>query len=209
MINKESKIIAKKYDRWSRFYDYLESFFEKRISILNSDFLYKLEGKILEVGVGTGKNLKYYNKNADVTAIDISENMLSKALDKSKKLDNKKIKLLLMDVMDLELEDNKFDYIITTFVFCSVPNPIKGLKEMKRVLKDNGKIIMVEHVLSKNPFLALFEHLHNPITKYFFGFNINRDTKKNILDAGLIIEKDDRLAIYDIIRKFTCKNRVE
>ena len=104
----------------------------------------------------------------------------------------------------MDFEDNSFDYVIATFVFCSVPDPVKGLEEIRRVLKPEGRIILIEHVLSNYKTIAVFEHLHNPITKTFFGFNVNRDTKNNILKAGIKIEEDKELALFDVFRKFTC-----
>jgi len=75
---------------------------------------------------------------------------------------------------------------------------------MKRVLKKDGQIIFIEHVLSGNRFIALLEHIYNPLTRTLFGFNVNRDTKSNIEKARLKINKDEKLAFHDVFRKFTC-----
>lgn len=195
----------KKYDRYSYFYDFFESFGEVMVfKRWRKDLLAKLEGKILEVGVGTGKNLPYYNNNADVTAAELSPKMLKKAIIRAKNL-NKNYKLFNMDAQNMSFPDNSFDYIVCTFVLCSVPDPIKVLKEMKRVLKKDGKIIMLEHVLSKNKVIAWWQHLHNPITRGIFGFNVNRNTPQNIENVGLKIVHDEYLALKDIFRKIICK----
>ncbi len=137
--------------------------------------------------------------------LDFSEGMLKKAKEKLDKLGNKNVVLKKGDVENLEFKDNTFDYVLTSCVFCSVPNPVKGLKEIRRVLKPNGRLIMLEHVLSKNIVIALFEHIHNPMTKFIMGVNINRNTRKNIILSGMSIVKDKNLALYDVFRLFVAK----
>lgn len=204
-MEKQTKSVKKKYDRISFLYDLLD--YPCRLLFFKSwrkKYLSGLKGNILEIGVGTGKNLPYYDyKNARVTGIDISEGMLKKAKKRAK--GNSRIKLRLMDAQNLEFKKDSFDVIVTTFVLCSIPDPVKSLKEMKRVLKPNGRILMIEHVLSKNKILAFFEHIHNPITKFLFGFNVNRNTKQNIKKSGLRIIKDKNLALKDVFRLFIAK----
>lgn len=202
MIKTDSEKVVKRYNRFSYIYDIFEKPMEA--SMFNkwrSELIKPLRGDILEIGVGTGKNLSYYNKEAKVTAIDISSGMLSKARNKLKEIKNKNIKLIEMDAQHLKFKNNSFDYVLCTFVLCSVPDPVKTLREMKRVCKKNGKIIMIEHMLSKNKLIAFFEHLHNPITKTLFGFNVNRKTNENVVKAGLKIKKINNLAFFDVFRR--------
>ena len=195
-----------KYDRIASIYDLLESFHEiSQFSGWRRKFIFPLKGRILEVGIGTGKNIPYYSDDTEVIGIDFSENMLKRAEKKLLKLGKKNIILKKMDVQLLNFKDSSFDYVVTSCVFCSVPNPVRGLKEIRRVLKPNGKVIMIEHVLSRHPLIAFFENLFNPITTFLWGANINRDTKKNICDAGLSIEKDENLAFFDVFRLFVSR----
>jgi len=192
-----------KYNRLARFYDLHSKFAEKLWFIKwRKKFFAPLKGNILEVGIGTGKNIDYYNKNAKVMGIDFSEKMLEKAREKLIKSGKKNITLKQMDAENLNFKDNSFDYVVTSCVFCSVPDPIRGLEEIRRVLKPTGKLIMIEHVLSKNPIIALIEHIHNPITKFFFGVNVNRNTKQNIIKSGLRVVEDRNLALFDVFRLF-------
>ena len=126
---------------------------------------------------------------------------IGKQLDIKSNLSNKNIRLMEMDAQNLKFKDNSFDYIICTFVLCSVPDPVKTLKEMKRVVKPNGKILMIEHMLSKNKLIAFYEHIHNPITRFLFGFNVNRKTDENVEKAGLKIRKMQNMALFDVFRK--------
>jgi ubiquinone/menaquinone biosynthesis C-methylase UbiE len=134
---------------------------------------------ILEVGVGTGKNFPYYPKNVRLTAIDFSPAMLQQATINRERA-HKTVELVEMDVQTLSYADNSFDTVIATFVFCSVPMPIKGLKELMRVCKPGGKVLLLEHVISTNKMLAWLMDLLNPLVVTAFGANINRNTVKNV-----------------------------
>jgi ubiquinone/menaquinone biosynthesis C-methylase UbiE len=103
------------------------------------------------------------------------------------------IDLIEMDVQKLKFENQSFETVLATFVFCSVPDPIKGLKEIKRVCKKEGKIILLEHVRPSGRLLGkLFDTL-NPFIVRLMGVNINRETVANIEKAGLRIEEERNL----------------
>ena len=196
--------VRKRYDRVSLFYDFFESMIEKTLfSKWRNIALGGLKGRVLEVGIGTGKNLKYYSEDVELTGIDISPKMLAKAVKKKEKL-GIKADLKLMDAQQMEFDDDNFDFVVVTFVLCSVPDPIKALHEIERVLKKDGKLIALEHVLSKNPIIAFWERVHNPVTSRLFGFNVNRDTKSNIENSGFTVITDKELAVRDVFRIFIC-----
>ncbi len=202
----DTAVIQKRYDRNARFYDIMESFVEKLLySKWRKKYFFPLKGKILEVGIGTGNNIKYLNKETKVTGIDFSEKMLEKARQKLISSGKKNIVLSQMDVENLSFKDDLFDYVITSSVFCSVPDPVKGLKEIRRVLKPKGKLIMVEHVLSKNKFISFIENLFNPLVRSVTGVNINRDTGQNILKSGMKIIREKNLALFDVYKLFVIK----
>ncbi len=199
----ETAETIKKYNRFAAVYDIIDWFQETFLNVKwRRQFISNLEGKILEIGIGTGKSMQFYNENAIVTGIDFSGKMLLKAKKRLAKSGRKNITLQEADVQKLPFGNNTFDYVVTFCVFCTVPDPVKGLEEVRRVLKPTGKMIMVEHVLSKNPFIAFIERIHDPFMKFLTGTSITRDTKQNILKAGLKIVKDKRLALYDVFRLF-------
>jgi len=185
----------KRYNRIAPFYDFMEGLVERsRYSKWREILWSKVEGnEILEVGVGTGKNFPYYPSDVEITAIDFSEKMLDRAREKAKKQDIE-IALRQMDVQNLSFEDDTFDTIVSTFVFCSVPDPIKGLKEIKRVCKPNGKVLLLEHVLSANRFLAFLMNIVNPLVVRTMGPRINRKTVENVSISGLKLEMVTDLA---------------
>lgn len=195
-----------KYDRNALFYDLFKLPVEKLLySKWRKKYFSSLKGNILEVGIGTGKNIDYYNDEAEVKGIDFSQKMLEKGRQKLTKSGKKNITLIQMDVENLNFQDNSFNYVITSSVFCSVPDPIKGLKEIRRVLKPDGKLIMIEHVLSKNRFISFLQNLFNGIVRFFTGVNINRDTGKNIIKSGMEVIEDKNLAMVDVFKLFKAK----
>jgi ubiquinone/menaquinone biosynthesis C-methylase UbiE len=171
---------------------------------MRTEVLCSLKGKCLEVGVGTGKNIPFYPDGIDMTAIDFSEKMLEKAKHKAYVL-SKNINFYHMDVQNMDFDDNAFDFVFTTCVFCSVPDPIKGLMEIKRVCRPDGKIIMIEHVRSEKKVIGLIMDILNPVTVNLYGANINRKTVENVKKAGYTQISVTNLS-GDIIKKIEISN---
>ena len=148
-------------------------------------------GRILEVGVGTGKNMPYYPEDAKVTAIDLSEGMLSRAKQRAEIL-GIDADLRLMDVRRLAFPKGTFDAAVATFVFCSVPLPVKGLQELGRAVKPGSELWFLEHVRIDKPVIGPLMDLANPLVVRMMGANINRQTVENVKRAGLtILEVED------------------
>jgi phosphatidylethanolamine/phosphatidyl-N-methylethanolamine N-methyltransferase len=155
----------------------------------------RVEGtRILEVGVGTGKNFPYYPRDVEITAIDFSEQMLSRAREKAIR-QGVRAQLQQMDVQYLAFEDSVFDIVVATFVFCSVPNPVRGLMEVARVCRPSGKVVLLEHVLSANPAVAWLMNLANPLAVRISGTTINRATVDNVVKSGLVLEQVTDLGV--------------
>lgn len=150
-----------------------------------------LTGKILELGVGTGRNIPYYPEGARVVAIDISKKMISKAEDKAKKL-SKVVSFEVADVEELPFDDKSFDVVVATGVFCCVPDQVRGFKEAKRVLKEGGKIILLEHVRPVGLLGRIFDIL-DPIVSKILGPHINKRTLESIKEAGLTIIEEKNI----------------
>lgn len=199
-----ARIVRSRYDRIARFYDVLESPMERLATPWRTEIARELYGRVLEVGVGTGADVPYYPADIDVIAIDISGKMLWKA--KAKFSDRNNVGFVQMDVERLAFADNTFDCVLTACVFCSVPDPVHGLREMRRVCKEGGKIVMLEHVRSERPLLGPLMDALNPIPLHLYGANINRRTLDNLRRAGLgNIDVEDLW--LDIFKKIVVRNR--
>lgn len=179
----QTERIRRIYNRTAKFYDLMDRMIklESRKKVLQM-----AKGQVLEVGVGTGQNMPHYPPGCEVTGIDFSPEMLKRAKKRAKE-SPVPVKLLEMDAQNMDFPDNTFDTVLATCVFCSVPDPIKGLKELKRVCKSGGQIILLEHVRSDNPVLGLIMDILNPLAVSLIGPNINRRTVENVRKAGIKI----------------------
>ena len=184
--------VKKRYNRISGIYEVMDRMIKDEWRV---DLFSQVSGKVLEVGIGTGANLPFYpNQIHSLTGVDFSEGMLKHA---KKKVTNGNfpflIELLEADIQALPFPDDTFDSIVSTCVFCSVPDPLIGLKELRRVCKPTGRIFMLEHMRSENKLVGVVMDLLNPLTVRLWGANINRETMKTIEASGLIIETDSCL----------------
>ncbi|PLR82192.1 SAM-dependent methyltransferase [Bacillus canaveralius] len=191
--------IKKRYNRISGIYEIMDRMIKEQ---WRQDLLSQVSGKVLEAGIGTGANLAYYPADIiSLTGVDFSKGMLKHADAKLENADfNYPVKLTEADIQELPFPDNTFDSIVSTCVFCSVPDPVQGLKELRRVCKPNGHVYMLEHMRSKNIVAGLAMDLLNPITVRLWGANINRETLDNIKLAGLKMEENEQL-MGTIVRK--------
>ncbi|AMQ19621.1 class I SAM-dependent methyltransferase [Thermococcus peptonophilus] len=191
---------CEKYDRFSRSYDLFEAPVERgAFSRYRKRALRLAEGKVLEVGVGTGKNFSYYPRNVEVIGVDFSKGTLEKAERRRRELGLKNVRLLHTDVQNLEFEDSTFDTAVSTFVFCTVPDPVKGLREVYRVLKPGGKAIFLEHMKSGSKLLNVPLYMMEPFMMAMTGTSMLRKTPDNIEKSGFQIEKVENL-FFDIVR---------
>lgn len=151
--------------------------------------------RVLEAGVGTGRNLPLYDSRHRVEAIDFSPRMLDRA---RRKPVPPNVTLRPMDVQELQYPDRSFDTVVSTCVFCSVPDPVRGLTELRRVLRPGGCALFLEHVRPGHAVLAaLFDRLDPIVARS--GPHINRRTVENIRAAGFQIEREDNL-LSDIVK---------
>ncbi|MDP0493244.1 MAG: class I SAM-dependent methyltransferase [Fusobacterium sp. JB021] len=159
-------------------YDKLMSRLERKM-LHNERYalLKNIEGKVLEIGAGTGVNFEFYSKN-HVIAIDPDEKMIIEA---GKKINGKNIEIVLASGERLPFNDNIFDTVVITLSLCTIPDPDKTLKEVKRVCKANGKLLILEHIKNENKFLFFLQNILTPMWKVFaMGCHLNRDTINTI-----------------------------
>ncbi len=156
--------------------------------------------KVLEIGVGTGKNIPYYPRDIELTGIDLSPGMLKRAKQLLDKKQQDHVTLKEMDAQNLDFPDNHFDEAVATFVFCSVPDPIVGLKEALRVTKPGGKLHLLEHMRADQSALASLMDKLDPPIHYLIGVHIARSTVTNVKKAGWDIEAVQDLTSGGIVK---------
>ena len=163
------------------------------ITLLRRYFVWGAKGKVLEVACGTGRNFSYYRQGADVTAIDCSSAMVEKAKTKAMALSSKAaISVLQLSAENLPYEDASFDFVIDSFGLCSVADPVNVLREMGRVCKPDGRILLLEHGKSNYAFMnklldkGEIEHEKKWHCKW------NRPIDELVHTAGLEIERMSR-----------------
>jgi ubiquinone/menaquinone biosynthesis C-methylase UbiE len=184
-----------RYNRIAFFYDLMEAPLERlRFASWRPMVRDRIKcSKALEVGVGTGKNLDYYPDGVEVTAIDLSPRMLKRAQKRAGLL-GLDVRLLEMDAQCLAFPDNCFDTVFASFVFCSVPDPVQGLRELRRVCKPDGRLLLLEHMRPDNELLGILFDALNPLIVRMMGANINRRTIENIKMAGWHIQTEQNLS---------------
>lgn len=157
--------------------------------------------QVLEIGVGTGKNIPYYPATIELTGIDLSPGMLKRARKLLSEKQKGRVTLKETDVQNMDFPDNYFDETVATFVFCSVPDPVSGLKEALRVTRPGGKLHLLEHMRADHPASAFVMDKLDSTVHYLIGVHIARRTVSNVKKAGWRIETVHDLTPGGIVKK--------
>ena len=176
---------VKKWDRAAGTFDRFNRGIERRYGPFKKSLFARCRGKVLLAAAGTGLDFEHFPAGLDITAIDFSPRMVERAGRRARE-SGARIRVLMEDVQNLSFEDASFDTIVTSCTFCSVPDPVRGLKELRRVLKDEGRLLMFEHVRPGHFLLGLMMDLMTPVSRRF-GPELNRRTADNVRIAGFEI----------------------
>ncbi len=189
------------YDKFAKGYDKVFAPFERRfLSNWRKETLSYLpeNARILEIGAGTGANFRFYPQCESAAASEISYKMLEFAKGKTEF-----IELVQADAETLPFAANTFDAAFATLVFCSIPNPQKAFDEIKRVVKQNGKFVLLEHIRPKGLLGYGFDIL-NFFTVALIGDHFNRQTAKLAEKSGLKVLEVNRKA-FGIVNLIICE----
>lgn len=192
----EQSEVTRRYDRMARIYDLYDAPMEMMGTKKRRErLLGKAKGSVLEVGVGTGKNLAHYPPGVVLTGIDVSSQMLARAIERAKAFPGS-AEFVEADAQNLPYEDDTFDTAVGTCVFCSVADPVRGLRELGRVVRPDGRVLLLEHVRPTNRFLGRLSDIATVFTRRVFGFRANRRTEENVVAAGLEIVDISRNGVW-------------
>ena len=192
---------AKRYDRFAPFYEHGERILEIYLSNKRSFLHQKIkENKILEVGIGSGRTIHHYKAGTNLFAGDLSMGMMHYALRRSLSRAIS-INFSSFDVEQLPFKDSTFPAAVSSLVFCTVNSPLKGLKEIRRVLEPAGNLYMIEHVKPESRAAQIVFDALNLFSASLIGDHLNRNTSKLVKDAGFCIVEEHRffLGVFRIL----------
>ena len=187
-LNKLSKEeITQSYNKYARWYDILEKIPEfLGINRIRKNLFRKASRDVLEVAAGTGNNLRHYPKDCKITLIDLSRAMLKIASQKARR-QRLEVSIQEMDAESLEFPDDAFDTVVDSLSLCTLTQPVQALREMARVCKPNGRILLLEHGRSSKEGLARWQDKKAEKHAKRFGCNWNRNILGLVGEANLEI----------------------
>ncbi|MFN3477121.1 MAG: class I SAM-dependent methyltransferase [Candidatus Methylomirabilales bacterium] len=199
--------IKKAYARLSPVYDVVfdRVFYPGRVKAVELLEI-KPGNLILEVGIGTGLNLPLYPSHCRLIGIDISEEMLERAKERVEELNLRHITLTLMDASCLGFPDSTFDHVLATYTISAVPDPVRTLLEMKRVCREGGYIVILNHFKSENSIMGTLEELVSPICTKLGGFKSDLELGPLLREAKLNIEQHHRVNLFNGWHLIRCIN---
>ncbi len=177
-MSQENEKLKNKYSITALFYDILDYPWERQYRQWRPDLLKDVRGKVLEAGVGTGRNLKYYHPDVHLTGIDLSPAMLKRA-EKRARDARCKVTLKQEDATLLSsIPSNHFDWIFSTFICCVMPDQLQPLaiQQFARVLKPGGHFRLLEMIYSKDPRMRKRQERFAPFVEKVYGARFDRNT---------------------------------
>ena len=196
----------KRYQRIAPIYDLLDLPFEYgRYRRIRRLLFQGLSGRLLDAGVGTGRNFLFYPLGSTVMAIDISPAMLARA-ERRRKSAAVDIELRQMDVTRLNFADQTFDGAVATFLFCVLPDELQvpALKELGRVVKTGGPVRLLEYVRPRQIVRRALARLWEPWIAWAYGASFDRRTEEHVPEAGLELI-DARFVVDELVRLISAR----
>jgi ubiquinone/menaquinone biosynthesis C-methylase UbiE len=189
---RRTKRLRRYWDRHARSYDRQMAFMEQVLLGEGRAWVCsQASGEVLEVAVGTGRNLAFYPKDVRLTGIDFSPEMLQLAQHHARDL-GRRAELRLGDAQALEMPDASFDTVVCTLSLCAIPDERRAITEMKRVLRPGGRLLLLDHVAASGWYLRAIQWLLELVTIPLEGEHLRRRPLVQVRAEGFEIERRER-----------------
>jgi phosphatidylethanolamine/phosphatidyl-N-methylethanolamine N-methyltransferase len=202
----EKRQVQRAYEFWAPAYDFIFDwiFAPGREAAIRHLELTR-QHSVLEVGIGTGLNLPLYPAACRLTGIDLSQEMLDKAVERVQTLTMPDVTLKVMDATSMDFGDNEFDRALATYTISAVPDPVAVLREMSRVVKPGGIIVILNHFRSERRHLGFFEDMVAPVCTRL-GWKSNLSMAPLLEQVGLVPELVAKVNMFNGWRLVKCVN---
>lgn len=195
-----------RYQRIARFYDFLDQPFERRRYRPLRPLLFAgMSGRLLDAGIGTGRNCEFYPPEAIVSGIDTSPAMLELARERCPTLAEGN-RLYQLDVTKLDFPNGSFDAAVSSFLFCVLPNPLQApaLRELNRVVRPGGVIRLLEYVRPRGTLRRALSYVWQPWVEWAYGASFDRNTEQHVPGTGLELV-ESRYVVDDLLKMITLR----
>jgi len=203
----EKRQVQRAYELWAPAYDFIFDwiFAPGREAAIQHLELTR-QHSVLEVGIGTGLNLPLYSATCRLTGIDLSQEMLDKAVERVQTLTMPDVTLKVMDATSMDFGDNEFDRALATYTISAVPDPVAVLREMSRVVKPDGILVILNHFRSQRRLTGWLEDMVAPVCTRL-GWKSNLSMAPLLEQVGLVPELVAKVNMFNGWRLVKCVNR--
>ena len=203
----EKRHVQRAYEFYAPVYDLVfDWIFAPGRSAAISQLRLQPADSVLEIGIGTGLNLPLYPATVRLTGIDLSSEMLDKAIERVQELGMPNVTLKVMDATSLDFGDNEFDKAVATYTISAVPDPVGVLREMRRVVKPGGTLVILNHFRSERRLTGRFEDMVAPLCTRL-GWKSNLKMAPLLKKVGLVPELVVKVNMFNGWRLIRCMNR--
>ncbi|OLC35951.1 MAG: hypothetical protein AUH81_09075 [Candidatus Rokubacteria bacterium 13_1_40CM_4_69_5] len=203
----EKRQVERAYELYAPIYDYIfDWIFAPGRATAVKQLKLEPNDRVLEVGIGTGLNLPLYPPAVRLTGIDLSQEMLDKAVERVQTLTMPNVTLKVMDATSMDFADNEFDKALATYTISAVPDPVAVLSEMRRVVRPNGTIVILNHFRSERRLMGRLEDFVAPVCTRL-GWKSNLALRPLLAQVGVKPELIVKVNMFNGWRLVKCVNR--
>ncbi|HKB27336.1 MAG TPA: class I SAM-dependent methyltransferase [Methylomirabilota bacterium] len=203
----EKRQVERAYELYAPVYDFIfDWIFSPGRTAAVRQLALQRSDSVLEVGIGTGLNLPLYPATCALTGIDLSQEMLDKAVERVETLAMPNVTLKVMDATSMDFGDDEFDKAVATYTISAVPDPVAVLREMRRVVKPGGVIVVLNHFRSERRLMGWLEDLVAPVCTRL-GWKSNLALGPLLTQVGLVPELVAKVNMFNGWRLVKCVNR--